>query len=201
MEQGKFVIKHEGVDVVSIADVPAGAEYVTVIIDAIRQGKHVGYASPLVEEINIKTPTPAALKALKGNVHAERADKVRKPVKRVAGRRRASTKPEGTTGTPIAKAVEAVASRWKQGDVVFLAWSSMSASQREAYDDMREAMGTVEAFRRGQGIRRTVGVKFDTASDINWFTPDELSDTCEFCIEERKNSPEIESEEAELQPA
>jgi hypothetical protein len=66
---------------------------------------------------------------------------------------------------------------------------------------MREAMGTVETFRRGQGIRRTVGVKFDTASDINWFTPDELSDTCEFCIEERKNSPEIESEEAELQPA
>jgi hypothetical protein len=199
MEQGKFVIKHEGVDVVSIADVPAGAEYVTVIIDAIRQGKHVGYASPLVEEINIKTPTPAALKALKGNVHAERADKVRKPVKRVAGRRRASTKPEGTTGTPIAKAVEAVASRWKQGDVVFLAWSSMSASQREAYDDMREAMGTVETFRRGQGIRRTVGVKFDTASDINWFTPDELSETCEFCIEERKNNPE--SEDAELQPA
>jgi hypothetical protein len=197
MEQGKFVIKHEGIDVVSIADVPAGAEYVTVIIDAIRQGKHVGYASGLVEEINIKTPTPAALKALKGN--SERADKVRKPVKRVAGRRRASTKPEGTTGTPIAKAVEAVASRWKQGDVVFLAWSSMSASQREAYDDMREAMGTVETFRRGQGIRRTVGVKFDTASDINWFTPDELSETCEFCIEERKNNPE--SEDAELQPA
>jgi hypothetical protein len=197
MEQGKFVIKHEGVDVVSIADVPAGAEYVTVIIDAIRQGKHVGYASPLIEEINIKTPTASALKALKGN--SERADKVRKPVKRVAGRRRASTKPEGTTGTPIAKAVEAVASRWKQGDVVFLAWSSMSASQREAYDDMREAMGTVETFRRGQGIRRTVGVKFDTASDINWFTPDELSETCEFCIEERKNNPE--SEDAELQPA
>jgi hypothetical protein len=197
MEQGKFVIKHEGIDVVSIADVPAGAEYVTVIIDAIRQGKHVGYASPLIEEINIKTPTASALKALKGN--SERADKVRKPVKRVAGRRRASTKPEGTTGTPIAKAVEAVASRWKQGDVVFLAWSSMSASQREAYDDMREAMGTVETFRRGQGIRRTVGVKFDTASDINWFTPDELSETCEFCIEERKNNPE--SEDAELQPA
>jgi hypothetical protein len=201
MEQGKFVIKHEGVDVVSIADVPAGAEYVTVIIDAIRQGKHVGYASPLVEEINIKTPTASALKALKGN--SERADKVRKPVKRASRTlgRRGNTKPEGTTGTPIAKAVEAVASRWKQGDVVFLAWSSMSASQREAYDDMREAMGTVEAFRRGQGIRRTVGVKFDTASDINWFTPDELSETCEFCIEERKNSPEIESEEAELQPA
>lgn len=186
-KQNQFVIQHHGAAVVSIADVPAGAEYVGILIDALRAGKQVGYQrGDLVEEIQVK---PAPVKALKS---AEPAA----PIKRHR-RRMKKAQPAATTPAPVAAAAKVVAqSKWKQGDVVFLAWSSMTPAQHLAYADMREAMGTVETFRRGPGIKRTVGVKFDTQTDINWFHPDELSDKCESCIEERAGVPETETEPA-----
>lgn len=172
----RFVIKAAGIDVVSVADVPAGAEYLGVIIDALRTGKQVDYQrAGEGEPIKVK---PAPVKALKS---AEPAS-VKHP-----RRRRLKPPTPAAPATPT-KAAVALHS-WNKGDIVFLAWSKMSKSQRAAYDDMRESMGTVEGFRRGTGIRRTVGVKFDTSNAINWFTPDELSDKCEFCIKERAGQP------------
>lgn len=74
--------------------------------------------------------------------------------------------------------------------MVFIAWRSLTEAERETFKDIREAMSVVQATQRGRGIRRTVGVKWDAHDFMDWHHPNDLSDVCEYCHDERDTEME-----------
>lgn len=191
----RFVIKDAGVDLVSVADTPAGAEYFGVIIDAIRNDKQVDYArADLVEAVQV---TRAPVKALK----SAEPTTPRKKIRRRRRMKKTAMDIEPVPAAPIAIAQPLAdlkpASNTQSiingneitltvGEPVFIAWSTLNESARPVFDDIRESMGVVQEIRRKQGVRRSVLVKWDSQADAQWMHPDELSDTCEYCIEQRE---------------
>lgn len=211
-DMGKFVIDDGQTELVTIADVASAAAFSGVIIDALRGGLNVKYQQTTVIQIGAPEPKPApapeppTAKAAKAT-KATKAAKATKPVK-VARKPRTTRMPRTPRTTDREKlasilskdpvhqpahqpahqlaALVEVQSKWKQGDVVFLAWKSMSELAKRTFAEWCEAMGTVAEFRRGKGIRRTIGVQFDNADMLVWLAADELSDKCEYCIESQR---------------
>jgi hypothetical protein len=175
-EVGKFVIDDGQTDLVTIVDVASAAAFNGVIVHALREGLRVTYQRP-GEVIQIKAPAASKPVNVKPAPKAHKA--AQQPAKARAGKHR--TKKAAAADKPATDDKPA----WKQGDVVFIAWRSLTETERKTFDDIREAMGTVETLRRGTGIRRTVGVKWDVRDDIEWHHPADLSDVCEYCHDER----------------
>lgn len=192
-DTGKFLIDDGQTELVTITDVAGAAAFSGVIIDALRGGLNVKYQQ-IGTAIQIGAPKPKpepqdTAKATKVN----KAKVTRKPRAPRMQRAPRATHSEKLTSilskdpahqpahqpAPLAE----VPSKWRQGDVVFLAWSSMSELAKRTFAEWCEAMGTVAEFRRGKGVKRTVGVQFDNADELVWLAVDELSDKCEYCIE------------------
>jgi len=202
-DMGKFVIDDGQTELVTIADVASAAAFSGVIIDALRGGLNVKYQQTTVIQIGAPQPkpTPAPEPPTAKATKTTKAARATKPVK-VARKPRTLRTPRTTASEKLASilakdpahqpspsastALVEVQSKWKQGDVVFLAWKSMSELAKRTFAEWCEAMGTVAEFRRGKGIRRTIGVQFDNADMLVWLAADELSDKCEYCIESQR---------------
>lgn len=201
-DMGKFVIDDGQTELVTIADVASAAAFSGVIIDALRGGLNVKYQQTTVIQIGAPEPKPTPGPE-PPTAKATKATKATKAVK-VARKPRTLRTPRTTDREKLASilskdpvhqpahqlahqpaALVEVQSKWKQGDVVFLAWKSMSELAKRTFAEWCEAMGTVAEFRRGKGIRRTIGVQFDNAGMLVWLAADELSDRCEYCIEQK----------------
>lgn len=68
----------------------------------------------------------------------------------------------------------------KEGDVVYLNWLQLSNAAQLELGTKRMSKGTVTEFRKGQGIRKTVGVRFDDDPELTWVTPGDLALTLQF---------------------
>jgi hypothetical protein len=175
-EIGRFVIDDGQQDLVTIADVATAASFTGAIMHALREGLNVRYRQP-GEVIQIAAPA-----APRPTVNKQPANVVHKR----AGKRRVKKPGASVTATPKATAADAPKGKvWKQGDVVFIAWRSLSETERKTFDDIRESMGVVEMIQRGRGIRRSIGVKWDTRAAVEWHHPNDLSAVCEYCHDER----------------
>lgn len=152
-EIGRFVIDDGQQDLVTIADVASAAAFNGVIVHALREGLNVRYRGP--DEV-IQIAAPAAPKP---TVNQQPA----KVVHKRAGKRRAKkvskTPAAAPAPAPTPPATTDNKKAWNVGDVVFIAWRTLTTAERETFNDIREAMGVVHAIQRGRGIRRTVGVK------------------------------------------
>ena len=190
-----FVIKHNGSgEVARFVDATALNGLNDLLISLVRQGFTVEYtAQPLAIVAPVTQAKPT--KARKARATAGQA-KRRKPGLRA--RRMSAANPATDRPGPALAAILAAnggangasdvprGKTWKQGDIVFVAWRDLASDNARAYlEEKREAMGVVEEFRSGPGIRRTVGVRFDTDAYLTWCAPAELSEDCQYCKEER----------------
>jgi hypothetical protein len=205
-EIGRFVIDDGQQDLVTIADVATAASFTGAIMHALREGLNVRYRQP-GEVIQIAAPEVTKSTAPRPTVNKQPA----KVVHKRAGKRRmkkagktpaaVSTPKPATPATAPALGTEEKKS-WTVGDVVFIAWRSLTSAERETFDNIRESMGVVHAIQRGRGIRRTVGVKWDTRDTLEWHHPNDLSAVCEYCHDERGlGEDEITEEAGELMAA
>lgn len=198
-DMGKFIIDDGQTELVTIADVASAAAFSGVIIDALRGGLHVKYlqVSTVIQigapKATKPTPKPepqAMAKAAKTKatkqIKLTRKPRVQRAARTTASEKLASILAKDPARQPAPTALVEVPSKWKQGDVVFLAWASMSELAKRTFAEWCEAMGTVAEFRRGKGVKRTVGVQFDNANELVWLAVDELSDKCEYCIESQR---------------
>jgi hypothetical protein len=199
---GKFIISDADGDVITIADRPN--PYHALILDALRNQqpvRHVGAGAPAIQ-----TNAPVTIKAKRA---ALPAPKVIKPIKRRRRRKQQSGQvaglPDGTfiepapgaignpkpAPTPVATTpasdtqiiINGREITLRVGEPVFIAWQHITASEREAFDEIRESMGIIKEIRRGRGIRRNILVKWDSPAIEQWHHPDDLSDQCEYCVE------------------
>lgn len=68
---------------------------------------------------------------------------------------------------------------WKAGDTVYLSWSHLSNLGRQTLTTYRLTRGVVEEFRMGQGIHKTVGVRFNGDPELTWLASHELTSAAE----------------------
>lgn len=184
-EIGRFVIDDGQQDLVTIVDVASAAAFNGVIVHALREGLNVRYRRPdeVIQIAAPAAPKPAVNQQPAKVVH-KRAGKHRakKVSKTPAAAPVITAKP---TPTPKPTATSDNKKAWNVGDVVFIAWRTLTTAERETFNDIREAMGVVHTIQRGRGIRRTVGVKWDTQDTVQWHHPNDLSAVCEYCHDER----------------
>lgn len=64
---------------------------------------------------------------------------------------------------------------WIAGDRAYLSWLQLSENSKRELSQYRTTAGTVECWRRGTGIRKTVGVRFNSDPELTWLAPSELS--------------------------
>jgi hypothetical protein len=63
----------------------------------------------------------------------------------------------------------------KLGERVYLNWSKIAPSAAQHLSQYRLTPGVIEHFRGGQGVRKTVGVRFNADPELTWLAPDETS--------------------------
>lgn len=87
-------------------------------------------------------------------------------------------------GVPVKAAKTAKAGKvtipgtWSPGDAVYVAKAALTGPAKEHFWKWSGKRGIVETTRRGMGIRRTIGVRFETQTpgdDVVWLAPGELS--------------------------
>ena len=68
---------------------------------------------------------------------------------------------------------------WSLSDKVYLKWDALPTYEIAHLSQYRNAQGVIGDFRRGAGIRKTVGVRFNSDPELTWFQPGELTRTME----------------------
>ncbi len=105
-------------------------------------------------------------------IHMERIAPAAKPVKAAPAKRSHHRKPAAVKSLPVE---EDGNNGWKKGDKVYIRWSTIAAYTRVHLSQYRTTQGVVAELRSGQGIRKTVGVRFNGDPLSEWFAPAELS--------------------------
>lgn len=76
---------------------------------------------------------------------------------------------------PKFKSMKADPTEWPVGTKVWLAWGALSQAKQQHLSQYRTLHGFVEDTRGGQGIRDTVGVRFNSDPELTWLQPDQVS--------------------------
>ncbi len=120
-------------------------------------------------------------------IHMESITPAAKPVKPAAPVKRPYHRKQAAVVKPSHKAKPAepdkysvIKGNWKKGDKVYLNWLELPDANRVHLSQYRNAVGIVEEFRGGRGVRNTVGVRFNDDPELVWLAPKMCS-----------NSPEV----------
>lgn len=61
------------------------------------------------------------------------------------------------------------------GEQVYLNWPTLSDPLRLNLSSQRLAKGQIVEFRSGKGVRRTIGVRFNSDPELTWLAPAEIA--------------------------
>lgn len=115
-------------------------------------------------------------------IHMERIAPSAKPVMVVPSKRSHHRKPATIvkSSPKKGKSQPVEADAWKEGDKVYIRWSAIPPYTRVHLSQYRTTQGVVAELRSGQGIRKTIGVRFNDDPLSEWFAPGELLHSPEF---------------------
>ena len=68
---------------------------------------------------------------------------------------------------------------WSLSDKVYLKWDALPTYEIAHLSQYGNVQGVIGDFRRGAGVRKTVGVRFNSDPELTWFQPGELTRTME----------------------
>lgn len=142
----QFEMLQDGQVLMTLADVPAAADVAPdIVLTWIRKGLQVRYV-----DITPRNAVPAPERALAVvDARATRvADKPHQSTPRLTDR------PE-----------------WQVGQKVYIRWGSLTADHQIETQDLRYKPAKVVEIRGGQGVRKTVGIKWEDDKDTSWYAP------------------------------